>query len=59
MEDAISAVGAAQVNSQVGVTVLRKAMDAQEQEGAALIEMIKAAAQGVGGDEGGGLDVYA
>ena len=68
MDDAVSAVLAAQdasVSDRVGYTVLRKAMDAQQEEGDQIVAMIKQA--GEAGEQasasargsGGGLDVYA
>ena len=68
MDDAISSVLSAQnagLSDQVGYTVLRKAMDSQKEEGAAIVQMIKQAGEvGQEGSRGGvtgaqGLDLYA
>jgi hypothetical protein len=62
MEDAISAVSQSGFSSQVSVAVLRKAMDAQQDEGEAFISMIRQlepAEDGAGDASAGGLDLYA
>jgi hypothetical protein len=64
MDSAISSVLAAQhasVSDQVSMTVLRKTMDAQQEEGAQIVAMIAQAGQ-AGSPKGGGaqgLDLYA
>jgi hypothetical protein len=64
MDSAVNAVLSAQQGStanQVSMTVLKKAMDVQQQQGAQVVQMIKdagAAAQG-GRTASGGVDVYA
>lgn len=64
MDETFTMVEAAQNASrgnQVNLAVLRKAMDVEEQQGAAVVAMIKAAGQvGTGGrTPDGGVDVYA
>ena len=62
MDDAIASVSQARLSSQVGYTVLRKAMDAQQEESEALISMIRElepAPDDASGASGGGLDLYA
>jgi hypothetical protein len=69
MDSAVSSVLAAQDAStadRVGYTVLRKAMDAQQQEGAQIVDMIKQAADAgqqasarASGSGAGTLDTYA
>jgi Putative motility protein len=62
MDSAISSVLAARdvsVSDQVGMTVLRKAMDVQKEEGAQMVQMIQAAGSPGQGSQAGQLDLYA
>jgi hypothetical protein len=47
------------LSSAVSVRVLRKALDAQEQQGSQIVEMIKDAAAMPAVDDDGHVDVYA
>lgn len=63
MEDMIalsSSLHAAKLESQVSIAVARKALDMQEEHGAAMIELLQAAANaGQTASGGDGLDLYA
>jgi hypothetical protein len=63
MDSAVSSVLAAQhadVSNQVSMAVLRKTMDAQQEEGASIVAMIAQAGEaGKSGGGGRGLDLYA
>ena len=60
--DPVSGIGQVELSSQVSIAVVRKAMDSQQEEAAALIEMIKQAGD-AGSSDGassdGHIDVYA
>lgn len=63
MDDAVSSVLAARdasTSNQVDMTVLRKSLDAQQEEGAEIVNMIKSAGQVQEGGRtaSGGIDVY-
>jgi len=59
--DAAMAINRAELDSKVSILVARKALDVQQQQGDAMVGLIKAAAETgqSGGNGQNGLDLYA